>query len=104
MTKTVDDIDPIETQERLEALASVVDAEGIERARYLLQRLLEKAGETGIPMGQGALVTPFCNTFSLEQQPPYPGDLKLEKRIDAINRWNAIVMVLRAKKTAGGVG
>jgi len=52
----------------------------------------------------GVAATSYCNTISVDQQPNYPGDLELEQRIDAINRWNAISMVLRAKKNAGGVG
>lgn len=104
MTKTLDDIDPIETQEWLEALASVVEAEGTERARFIIDKLLSDASKLGIDLGVSSLTTAFCNTIPLEQQPPYPGDMELEKKIEAINRWNAIVMVLRAKRTAGGVG
>ncbi len=98
------DIDPIETEEWLEALASLVEYEGRERAQFVLEKLLEDAQKLGIHIGGEALTTPFCNTIPKEEEPTYPGDLKLEYRIDAINRWNAIMMVLRAKKTAGGVG
>lgn len=104
MTKMLDDIDPIETEEWLEALASVVEKEGPERARYILEKLLDDAGKLGVAMGGATLTTPFCNTIPIELQPPYPGNLELEKKIEAINRWNAVAMVLRAKKTAGGVG
>lgn len=102
--KLLDDIDPIETQEWLDALASVVENEGTERARFIIENLLNDASTLGISLDQSSLTTPFCNTISAEQQPTYPGNLSLEKKIEAINRWNAIVMVLRAKKSAGGVG
>jgi pyruvate dehydrogenase E1 component len=48
--------------------------------------------------------TDYNNTIPVEKQPEYPGDLTLEQRIEAINRWNAVMMVLRTKKEAGGVG
>jgi len=105
MTQAWQDHDPVETQEWLDALASVVEHEGNERARFILSQLLAHAERTGIPTESGAvLTTPFCNTLSTNDQPKYPGDLSLEQRIEAINRWNAIMMVLRAKKNVGGVG
>jgi pyruvate dehydrogenase E1 component len=105
MTKTWDDIDSVETQEWLEALASVVEYEGPERARFIIETILEEAKQLGVKTDTFAgTKTAYCNTIPVEQQPAYPGDLALEQRIEAINRWNAIAMVLRAKKSAGGVG
>ncbi len=104
MKNQLDDIDPIETQEWLEALASVVENEGLDRARFIIDTLLEDAQKLGVASGGVSLNTPYCNTISAEQQPSYPGDLELEKKIEAINRWNAIAMVIRAKRNAGGVG
>jgi len=104
MSEMRDDIDSVETQEWLEAFASVVEYEGLERARFLMEELLENAAQLGVKLGSITTKTAYCNTIAVEQQPVYPGDLSLEKRIEAINRWNAIVMVLRAKKTVGGVG
>ncbi len=105
MANTWDDVDSVEIQEWLEALTSVLEYEGPERARFIIEQLIENASQSGVPMaGAGALVTPYCNSIAVDQQPHYPGDMELEKRIEAINRWNAIMMVLRAKKNAGGVG
>ncbi len=105
MTKTQDDIDPVETQEWLEAFASVLANEGPERANFIIEKLLESAGKAGVETCKAvALFTPYCNTIPVEQQPEYPGDLELEKRLDALIRWNAIAMVLRAKREVGGVG
>jgi pyruvate dehydrogenase E1 component len=100
------DLDPIETKEWLDALASVIQQEGPERARFIIEQLLSNAAPLGISMGGDVspLTTPYCNTINVDDEPDYPGDLELESRIDAINRWNAIAMVLRAKKEAGGVG
>ncbi len=105
MTNTQDETDSVEIQEWLEALASVLEYEGPERAGFVIEQLIENARHAGVALGNGAAITtPYCNTIPVSQQPPYPGDLELERRIEAINRWNAISMVLRAKKTAGGVG
>jgi pyruvate dehydrogenase E1 component len=105
MTKIQSDVDAVETQEWLEALASVVEYEGTERARFLLEKLLENTSQWGIKLGGfSAFKTAYCNTIPLDQQPAYPGDLVLEQRIESIIRWNAIAMVLRAKKNAEGVG
>lgn len=105
MTKTWDDIDPPETQEWLDALASVVKYEGPDRARYIIDKLMQAAQQSGVMVAAGGTLTsPYCNTIPVADQPEYPGNLKLEKRIEAAIRWNAIMMVLRAKKEAGGVG
>ncbi len=99
MTKTRNDIDPVETQEWLDAYASLVKHEGKERAQFIMQELFAVAGQEA-----GSVRTPYGNTIAPKDQPAYPGDRDLEQKIDAINRWNAIAMVLRAKKDAGGVG
>jgi pyruvate dehydrogenase E1 component len=105
MTKTQDDIDPIETQEWLDAFASLVEHEGHERARFIIQTLLNAAYQAKIKIdGATTFLPSYSNTISADRQPDYPGNLELEYRIEAINRWNAIAMVLHAKKNAGGVG
>jgi pyruvate dehydrogenase E1 component len=104
MTQTWDDFDPPETNEWLEALASVVKYEGPERARFILEQLLKSAESHGVPMARGFVSTSLNNTIPLAEQPNYPGDLELEKKLEAAIRWNAIAMVLLAKKNAGGVG
>ncbi len=91
------DIDTLETQEWLEALESVVREEGIERAQYLLETVLEKARLDGVDMPTG-ISTHYINTIPVDQEPTYPGDTTLERRIRAIIRWNAVMIVLRASK------
>ncbi len=104
MKKTWNDVDPTETQEWLDAFASLIKQEGVDRANFIIEQLLGMAGKTGLTGGVGALTTPYCNTIPVDEEPEYPGNLELEQQIDAAIRWNAIVMVLRAKKEAGGVG
>ncbi|HEX4044628.1 MAG TPA: pyruvate dehydrogenase (acetyl-transferring), homodimeric type [Gammaproteobacteria bacterium] len=104
MAKTWQDDDPSETKEWLDALTSLIKHEGKERAQFILQRLQEAAQKKGLKSGGDSFETLYVNTISPEQQPAYPGDLALEAKLDAALRWNAIAMVGRAKKNAGGVG
>ena len=92
------DIDALETKEWLEALESVVRTEGVERAQFLLEQVLEQARLEGVAMPTG-ITTNYINTIPPQQEPAYPGDVNLEKRIRSIIRWNAIMIVLRASKT-----
>jgi pyruvate dehydrogenase E1 component len=103
MTKALDDNDPIETKEWLDAFASLFKNEGPERARFIIEQLLSQAAKKGVA-GSASMTTPYINTISVSDQPEYPGDLALEEKIDAVNRWNAIAMVIRAKHNVGGVG
>ena len=105
MTKTWSDNDPVETKEWLRCLASLIKHEGKERAQFILQTLLSEAEKHGIATRCGSISHALCNTHQqLTKQPDYPGDLELEAAIEAMIRWNAIAMVLKAKKAAGGVG
>ena len=97
------DTDPVETLEWIESLDAVAAEYGPVRARYLLAKLLERAHETrlGVP---GAVRTPYINTIPLEDQPEFPGDEYLERRIRRFIRWNAAVMVVKANHREKGIG
>ena len=97
------DLDPVETREWLEALQAVVEAEGPERAQFLLRKLLDRARALRVPMPP-VLNTPYCNTISLADQPQYPGNLDIETRILGLVRWNALAMVVHANKIAAELG
>ena len=89
------DSDPIETNEWLEAINSVIEEEGVDRACYLLTKIAERLNQEGaIPSYN--LTTPFKNTISAKEEVPMPGDLFMERKIRSLIRWNALVMVLRA--------
>jgi pyruvate dehydrogenase E1 component len=97
------DTDPTETEEWLQSLDAVVDSHGKTRARYLMSKLLERARE--LQVGHPATVsTPYVNTIPPEEEPWFPGDEELERRIRAYIRWNAAVMVIKANKHADGIG
>jgi pyruvate dehydrogenase E1 component len=98
-----DDVDREETSEWLAALDDVVGAAGPERAQFLLKRLLEHGYERGVRLPFTAN-TPYVNTLTRAEQPPYPGDRAIERRIKSILRWNAMAMVVRANKYNDGLG
>jgi pyruvate dehydrogenase E1 component len=91
----VPDHDPQETRDWLEGLASVISTEGMARAEFLVERLIEYGRRAGGRF-HARHTTPYRNTIAVEAQPPYPGDLDLEARLTAIHRWNALAMVMRA--------
>ncbi len=97
------DSDPIETQEWIDSLDAVAAEYGPVRARFLLAKLLERASEVrlGVP---GAVTTPYVNTIPLDEQPEFPGDSAIERRIRRFIRWNAAVMVVKANHREKGIG
>ncbi len=97
------DIDPSETQEWLDALDQVHSQEGDERARFLLFKILKRARQLRVglpPLTQ----TRYINTISPEQEPFFPGDEAIERRIRRLIRWNAVAMVMRANNRSPGLG
>src|SRR4051794_18986567 len=97
------DVDIQETQEWLEALEAVVRHDGPERAQELLERVLDHARASGVPM-EVALNTPYVNTIPVDREAPFPGDAELEHRIRSLIRWNAIATVLNANKESSELG
>jgi len=97
------DLDAVETTEWLEALDAVVSSDGPDRARDLLTRVLARAQRAGTgPIA--TLNTDYVNTIPADQEPPFPGDAAVERRLRSIVRWNAIAMVVRANKTSSELG
>ncbi|MBL7502572.1 pyruvate dehydrogenase (acetyl-transferring), homodimeric type [Frankia sp. CNm7] len=97
------DVDPSETSEWLESLDAVIAEQGRGRARFLMLKLLEqaRAKAVGVP---SLTSTDFINTISPEQEPWFPGDEHVERRIRAYIRWNAAIMVSRANRPEYNVG
>ena len=98
-----DDIDPLETQEWLHALESVLDNEGEDRAHYLMTRLGELASRSGTPLPY-AITTPYRNTIPVTHEARMPGDLFMERRIRSLVRWNALAMVMRTNQQDPDLG
>ena len=97
------DTDPGETSEWLDSLDAVIEQHGKPRARFLLSKLLERARESQVSF-PATVSTPYINTIPREAEPWFPGDEYIERRIRAFVRWNAAAMVVRANKTAEGIG
>ncbi|HEX6155506.1 MAG TPA: pyruvate dehydrogenase (acetyl-transferring), homodimeric type, partial [Burkholderiales bacterium] len=97
------DADPAETREWLEAFDALVQAEGRERATFLLRRLLDHARARRVPLPP-VLNTPYKNSVALAEQSQFPGNLELESRLSAIVRWNALAMVVRANRAHPELG
>jgi pyruvate dehydrogenase E1 component len=97
------DIDPTETEEWVDSFDAVLEVHGKARASFLLMKLLERAkqSQVGFP---ATVSTPYVNTIAADQEPWFPGDEDMERRIRAIMRWNAAAMVVRANHRADGIG
>jgi pyruvate dehydrogenase E1 component len=91
------DSDPEETREWLEALEGVLDAEGPDRAHFLIEQLIDRARRSGTYLPFSAN-TGYLNTIPVERQQRFPGDFGIETTIRHYIRWNAMAMVLRANK------
>src|SRR6202163_4260460 len=102
MSHQLPDIDPEETAEWLDSFDAVVDAEGRPRGRFLLMKLLELARTKQVEFPP-TVSTPYVNTIPRDQEPWFPGDQYIERRIRAYIRWNASVMVSRANYRSEGI-
>jgi pyruvate dehydrogenase E1 component len=97
------DPDPIETREWIEALDSVLDFEGAERAHFLLEELIGEGRRRGAPVPYSPN-TPYLNTIPPDREDRHPGDRAIEHRIRSIIRWNELAIVLRANKESSELG
>ena len=97
------DNDELETQEWIEALNSVIDAEGSERAHFLIEMMIDQARRSGSNLPYNA-TTAYVNTIPTHLQQRHPGNPDMERRIRALIRWNAIMTVLRANTKSPGIG
>jgi pyruvate dehydrogenase E1 component len=98
-----EDSDPIETAEWLASMEAVHHRGGSERARFLLDQLHKWALKRQVPIPYAAN-TPYVNTIPRREQPPFPGDRAIERRIKSFVRWNAMAMVVRANRMCEGIG
>jgi pyruvate dehydrogenase E1 component len=99
----LDDLDPVETQEWLESIDSVLKIHGAERAHFLLERLIDYTRRSGayLPFKPN---TAYVNTISPGQERDYPGNRAIERRLEAYLRWNALAMVVQANRISSEYG
>ncbi len=93
----------IELKEWIQSLEAVIDQGDPERVQNILDQMQRRAAREGI-FPCYAANTPYLNTISKEQQPTYPGNREIERRIKSLIRWNAMAMVVRANRESGGIG
>ena len=97
------DIDAVETQEWIDALEAVIESEGVERAHFLLEQMIDKARRTGANLPYSAN-TAYVNTIPPHMEAPLPGDPAIEDRIRTCIRWNAMAMVVKANRKSSELG
>jgi pyruvate dehydrogenase E1 component len=97
------DIDPTETAEWQASFDAALEHAGPVRARYLMLKLLQRAHEKQIGLSS-LRNTDYINTISPEHEPAFPGDEAIERRIRQYIRWNAAMLVHRARRPGVGVG
>ncbi|MBT5411366.1 MAG: pyruvate dehydrogenase (acetyl-transferring), homodimeric type, partial [Nitrosomonadales bacterium] len=97
------DTDNQETQEWLASLNSVIEAEGTERAHFLIEAMIDQARRSGSNLPYNA-TTSYVNTIPTHLQQRHPGNPDMERRIRALIRWNAVMTVLRANEKSPGIG
>ncbi|AYQ56616.1 Pyruvate dehydrogenase E1 component [Bathymodiolus thermophilus thioautotrophic gill symbiont] len=97
------DIDPLETQEWLEAFKSVARVEGDDRAKFLLNKLMDMAHQEGMDLPTG-VNTAYLNSIAKDREVVTDIDADIEEKISAIVRWNAMVMVVKANQLPYDLG
>ncbi len=99
----LEDLDPVETQEWLESIDSVLKTHGPERAHFILERLIDYTRRSGayLPFKPN---TAYVNSIPTGREPEYPGNRALERRIEAYIRWNAMAMVVQANRVSAEYG
>ena len=102
MTNFVDH-DPQETEEWLDALESLIEASGGNKAHYILGRLIDMARRLGIDFSYG-INTAYINTIPVDQQKHITRDQVIEEKLSAYIRWNAMAIVTKANLRSGAVG
>ena len=99
----LEDLDPAETREWIEALDSVLAFEGADRAFHLLDEVVAEARRKGASVPYSAN-TPYLNTIPVDQEDRHPGDRAIEHRIRSLIRWNALAIVLRNNRDSSELG
>ena len=102
MTK-LPDIDPQETEEWIESVDSMISTRGVQRTDYVLSQVVDYAREQGIELPT-SITTDYVNTIDTDQEPSFPGDENIERKVRLIIRWNAVAMVDRANHRFDGLG
>ena len=99
----LNDHDPVETQEWVDSLRAIVQYQGVDRARFILERLRDEARRTGAQLPFTA-TTPYVNTIPPEREAKPTWNRELEHKVRSAIRWNAVAIILRANKESSELG
>ena len=98
----INDSDPLETREWVDAMKSLLASEGPERAKFILKQLVDCARHEGVPFNR--VTSPYVNSIRSRDEAGMPGDMHMERRIRSLIRWNALIMVMRANAREPDIG
>ena len=99
----LNDHDPVETQEWVDSLRAIVQYQGVDRARFILEKLRDEARRTGAQLPFTA-TTPYVNTIPPEREAKPTWNRELEHKVRSAIRWNAVAIILRANKESSELG
>jgi len=97
------DVDPQETLDWTESLEAIIEVEGVERAHFIIEQLINTARHNGANLPYSAN-TAYINTIPPHLEKANPGNLPLESSIRRFIRWNATAMVVRANRKSSELG
>lgn len=84
-------------------LRYVIQTRGPEKTGELVNALLDEFKFSGVKL-KTSISTPYLNTIAAENEPAYPGDREVERRIKSLIRWNALAMVTKANRENSTLG
>ncbi len=90
-------------REWVDAIRSVIAVEGSDEADKVLTAAVDEARKQGARLPFAAN-TAYINTIHPNEQPAYPGDRKLERKVRSVIRWNAAAIVIKANKESSELG
>ncbi len=97
-------IDALQIKEWEESIDNVIDYNGVDTARFIINRIADRVRETTGERIFNETNTDYINTIPVEKEHVYPGDKMLEAKLQAMIRWNATAMVLKANKISSELG
>ncbi len=84
-------------------LEHILKNEQSEQATFLLDELFERLRKSGLKI-PSTINTAYVNTIPAGQEPAYPGNREIERRIKSYIRWNAMAMVVKANRIHPDIG
>jgi pyruvate dehydrogenase E1 component len=97
-------LDQTQVKEWEDSIDNIVDYQSVDSAKFIVNRvanrLREKTGENVL----SSVTTDYVNTIEVNKEPAYPGDKLIESKLQAMIRWNATAMVLKANKISSELG